>query len=546
MRFKNLGRYRTGGAGNRMELSIPLPKTPDGRVYRYSPNEKALPRHFVLGDVAENMLVSDDARKRMKLEPRSKQTVCPYSGIVADDQDFTHPDDVRAAKKMVEHAAKADIEGAIHGMFRDMERKSSSSKFFKIKAGPRPTLKPRPRFFRRDLLRELVCDHCGRDYGVFAIGLFCPDCGAPNLRLHFAREVQIVADQITLADAQESNQELGYRLMGNAHEDVLTAFEATLKTVYLYGCDQLGAEASKPKPVRNDFQNVEIAQRRFAELSFDPFSSMSEAELSALKLNIQKRHVIGHNLGIMDEKFADHAADARVGETVHLVGEDIRQFAALAQRVVDALDTWLAEGIPAATPLADTNFAPSGESTINRSSSQRDHGNDLGISDLAVQVGKWIAAKSEDGLTGPINDEELQAAFSDLDFRELEEAIAELSSDGYLVTTPIMGSGLPRISATLDLFATFDPIADIGDPVADSLILVEVVLKGEDSVGVSDLHKQTGWSIRRFNPAVGMVIAQVDERRVGREMQNQYPSLYFALDPEDRVALKRYAANLAR
>src|SRR6202521_3794245 len=27
-------------------------------------------------------------------------------------------------------------------------------------------------------------------------------------------------------------RELAYRLMGNAHEDVLTAFEATLKTVY--------------------------------------------------------------------------------------------------------------------------------------------------------------------------------------------------------------------------------------------------------------------------------------------------------------------------
>lgn len=43
MRFRNLERYRTGGAKNRMELSIPLPRTPEGRVYRYSPNEKALP-----------------------------------------------------------------------------------------------------------------------------------------------------------------------------------------------------------------------------------------------------------------------------------------------------------------------------------------------------------------------------------------------------------------------------------------------------------------------------------------------------------------------
>jgi hypothetical protein len=50
MRFKNLERYRTGGTGTRMQLSIPSPRTPDGRAYRYSPNEDAHPRHFVLGD----------------------------------------------------------------------------------------------------------------------------------------------------------------------------------------------------------------------------------------------------------------------------------------------------------------------------------------------------------------------------------------------------------------------------------------------------------------------------------------------------------------
>jgi hypothetical protein len=216
MRFKNLERFRTGGTNNRMELSIPLPRTPDGRVYRYSPNEKALPRHFVMGDCDESFVISDEARKRMKQPPRSEQTVCPYSGTIADDQDFTHPDDVKAATKIVEQATLADIENTFHGMFRDLERKFSSSKFVSIKVGPRATPKPRPRFARRDLLRELVCDHCSRDYGVFAIGLFCPDCGAPNLRLHFAREAQIVAQQIKLADAQEGHQELAYRLMGNA------------------------------------------------------------------------------------------------------------------------------------------------------------------------------------------------------------------------------------------------------------------------------------------------------------------------------------------
>ena len=142
--------------------------------------------------------------------------------------------------------------------------------------------------------------------------------------------------------------------------------------------------------------------------------------------------------------------------------------------------------------------------------------------------------------------DDLKAAFPEIEVRELAEAIAELESDGYLSTTATMASALPYMRSTLDLFATFDPIADLGDPVADSLTLVEQVLCGNDSVNVRDLHKQTGWPIRRFNPAVGLVIARVDERRVGQESQNEYPARHFFLMAEDRVALKRYAANFSR
>jgi hypothetical protein len=149
-------------------------------------------------------------------------------------------------------------------------------------------------------------------------------------------------------------------------------------------------------------------------------------------------------------------------------------------------------------------------------------------------------------MADPIDDEPLKAAFAGVDERALIEAIAELKAEGCLTTTALVNTALPRMRATLDLFATFDPIAKIGGPVADSLALVGIVLQGEDSVSVPGLHDQTGWPIRRFNPAIGLVIAQIDERHVSREVQNQYPSRYFILSADDRVALKRYAANLSR
>jgi hypothetical protein len=398
MNFKNLNKYRVGGTSGNMKLAIPPPRTPSGRVYRFSPNPDAHPRHFVMGDADAGFIVTDEARARMRQEPRQPKTVCPYSGVIAPDDDFHHPDDIKAAIATVKQAAVADVRNAVEDMLKGFNSPQSRNSLISIKATVEKPHRPRLRFSRSDLLRELICDHCGRDYGVFAIGLFCPDCGAPNLRLHFERERALVGAQVDLAEAQgEGLEELAYRLLGNAHEDVLTAFEATQKAVYQFGIVQRPVGTPPPKPVKNDFQNVDVAIRRFAELDLNPFASLGDVELSTLRLNIQKRHIIGHNLGVVDSKFAEHAEEARVGETVKLVAEDIRSFAAICQKVIDALDEWLA-GAPSPTigqevaPLLDAAKPPeqSGPKDIAQF--------DVSVSDLARDVGLWLSKHSDNGL----------------------------------------------------------------------------------------------------------------------------------------------------
>lgn len=533
MRFKNLGRYQTGGTQTKMQLGIPLPQTPEGRVYRYSPNADAHPRHFVLGPADEAFVVQEEKRARMKLTPRSKQTVCPYSGVIGDDDEFTHPDDRGAAKEIVGHLAIQDVEEHLHKLFSGL-----NSKFIKVET--KKTFRPKPRFTRLDLQRALVCDCCGRDYGVFAIALFCPDCGAPNIRLHFAREIELVNEQVELATAQagEAN-ELGYRLLGNAHEDVLTAFEATLKGVYLYGAQRGGTPLDAIRPVKNDFQNVEFGNKRFSELGLNPFSCLNEQELGVIKLNIQKRHIIGHNLGVMDDRFATHAEDARVGETVSLVADEVREFASLCQRVIDGLDDWLC-GLPTPASELAGDAATTKESTV-ATSTKKPPVDDIGlnISPLAVRIAKFVCQSSETGFSDMISDAALAAEFPNDNQAELSEAIAELEMDGY-ITTIKRGRNLPYTTPTLDLFATFDPHVMGSDPLKDSVELVKLILASQENVNSASLHEQSGMTLRRFNPALGFIVAQIDDRHVSKEVNRTYPSRFLLLDATDRVSLRRF------
>lgn len=83
--------------------------------------------------------------------------------------------------------------------------------------------------------------------------------------------------------------------------------------------------------------------------------ALSPEALAVLTLNIQMRHVIGHNLGVADAAVAEHAADDRPGETVPLVGSDILEFAEIGQMVVNGIDAWLANGSPPPVENSTTN-----------------------------------------------------------------------------------------------------------------------------------------------------------------------------------------------
>lgn len=537
MRMKNLEKYRTGGTRTKMKLAIPVPKTPDGRAYRYSPNESAEPRHFLIGNRVPGIEPTDAQRLRMKQPPGTKKTVCPYSGVIDDDDAFTHPEDIKSAKATVEHAAVEDVRAAVREMFSGLARKHKSLTY---KPGPSRS-KPRPRFRRKDLMRELVCDHCGRDYGVYAISLFCPDCGAPNIALHFAREVELVEAQVDLAEALDKElEELAYRLLGNAHEDVLTAFEATLKVAYRHGVDQREAGAPPVKKVGNDFQNVDRGRERYALFSFDPFASLSAAELKILELNIQKRHVIGHNLGVIDEKFADIAEDAKVGETVAIVGDDIRAFASVAQKVVAVIDEWLVTLTPPAT-AAPAEISEAEETVVEQEEEQI-----VGdLSPLASRVGLWFSKNDPNGLPGGLGDDTaFLAAFSEVERRDLDDALAELEADGYISLYRTLGGELPRINLTAELFADFDPVATGTDPAADAAELVDRILPATQSIGVEELHQETGWSLRRFNPAICYVLGFIGDGRISRGGASDYPARAFFVTAEERVALRRFQQQM--
>lgn len=90
--------------------------------------------------------------------------------------------------------------------------------------------------------------------------------------------------------------------------------------------------------VGNDFQNLDKATKRFDGLGIDPYGSLSMIERGRLNVFVQMRHIIGHNLGIIDDKYLRHDPLASDGRTLHLKATEVIEFAGLCQKVVVELE----------------------------------------------------------------------------------------------------------------------------------------------------------------------------------------------------------------
>lgn len=342
-RFRRLERYKIGGNRDEMKLSIPLPTTSSGKSYRLCPSDECAPRLFLLGNAPLDRQVAEEHQRLARRLPNTAGTTCPYCGYDGPDDEFTHPEDIKAVQEFVKWSVGKDVHDFIEGLAADFNRsmRKAGGGLFSVKMDVKRSTLSRPHVWREDLLRNLACDVCGREYSVYAIGLFCPDCGSCNVHVHFRREVELVNQQIALADkvGAEGDQELAYRLLGNAHEDVLTAYETYLKSIYRYLAKRdLPAEEAKrissKQFVSNRFQNIDRGRMLFDKIGIDLYSQVNESDLNFLRMNIEKRHVVGHNLSMVDETYIEVDQTEQPGETVQLLGGEISRFAEICAAII--------------------------------------------------------------------------------------------------------------------------------------------------------------------------------------------------------------------
>jgi len=311
-------------------FEIPLQSDQSGRIARECKNPECSPAYFKV-------------KNGTGITEKQEIVFCPYCRREAEPGDFFTQEQIRFGKEIVLGEVHKGIQEMIKGTINSIENKSSGSSIkLSFTPGSSPNIR-RP--FEEEVLRAVICPHCGLDHAVFGLAIWCSDCGNDIFMTHVGAELNVI--RTILGDVERRKQELGPRIaakdLENCLEDTVSIFEAVLKTIlirFLNNNEESEANIqSVINKIRNKLQNPEMAVEIIRNyLKLDLFEGLPPETSKSLCELFCKRNPITHNLGVIDRKYIEKAlATDKEGKEIRVSKQEIEEAMNLCMKVFTSL-----------------------------------------------------------------------------------------------------------------------------------------------------------------------------------------------------------------
>lgn len=236
---------------------------------------------------------------------------CPYCGHKGGSNTFFTQEQIEYAKSVV----LRKVTDAIHKDLKSLEFEHKPQGLFGIglslkvqRSAPLPI-----RYYReKELETAITCDSCTLRYAIYGVFGWCPDCGVHNSLQILVKNLELARKELTLAVTAEPD--LANHLIGDALENAVSAF------------DGFGRELCQRKSIEVRFQNLTAARRRVQDaFGFDFADALRPDEWDAARRAFQKRHLLAHKMGVIDDDYIQKANDpgAVLGRRIALSQEEV-------------------------------------------------------------------------------------------------------------------------------------------------------------------------------------------------------------------------------
>lgn len=256
-----------------------------------------------------------DCEKYFKIKfgtgiPDATDCHCPYCNHIGPQDEFWTQQQIEYAKSV----ALRKISGDLLKSMKKLEMKPDRNAFISIgiKVEGRPT--PIAYYSEKELEEKVCCNNCTLHYTIYGAFGHCPDCGIHNSQQIVNANFDLVEKLLNLAANAEDD--VKSKLIENALEDSVSAF------------DGFGREHCSKMYQKISFQNIDATKNRLQkEHSVDISASLDTDQWDFVTLQFQKRHLLAHKMGVIDEEFVRKTGQSQslLGRKVSISEEDVRK-----------------------------------------------------------------------------------------------------------------------------------------------------------------------------------------------------------------------------
>lgn len=312
-----------------MNIPIELKSDEKGYLDRECPNEECLYKFKVHIEDWKNKVSNNEVH-------------CPMCGNTDSSDKWWTQEQLEDIQKIIKSYAISYIQEELGKGLKSLER--SSNKYVKIKYNPgkKVTFINNPIGQSEEWNLDIKCQKCETRYSVIGSAYFCPHCGFNSVEkvldesldtiskmLNSVSEMKLMFSDMYGKDKAET---MSRSMIEGAIGDVVSAFQKFAEMRF---------KTLSDKNVRvNDFQMVEKGSNLYREvISYGYEKWLNEEELDKMNLYFQRRHILEHNNGIIDQKYIEKSNDTtyKIGQRVIIKIEDVYELLDIIKKLTNGL-----------------------------------------------------------------------------------------------------------------------------------------------------------------------------------------------------------------
>ena len=261
---------------------------------------------------------------------------CPYCGYTAGHDQFWTKEQIEYLRSVARQKVTDAIYKDLKKMEFDHKPRGAFDIGFSMKVG-RPRSTPIRYYREKQLETEIVCPDCTLRYSVYGVFAFCPDCGQRNSLQILEKNLDMIGKMLDLA--AEVEKPIAEKLIENALEDCVSAFDGFGRELCYIHRERASNPNRAEKISFQDLESANVNVKKFFGLDIP--ACLTVEEWQAVVVAFQKRHLVAHKLGVVDQGYLNKTGDtcAVIGRKIAIKTDDVNEAVEIIRAFAPCIST---------------------------------------------------------------------------------------------------------------------------------------------------------------------------------------------------------------